>query len=356
MFCRSCGNKLADNAKFCNLCGSPLDPDQLAAMAGTQGTPAATGAAAPAQTAAAPEKVTMDEAVVPQKMTSLESPQAAEAAAIIEADPVTEHDPSPTAQPGQYQPYQQQYNQPTAGPYQQNYQQPMAQPYPQYQQAPRPFPAYGAAAAPKPLDKPGAKKILAAILFVICAFLVTSSLFKVYGVTGKTFYTGTARYLFDLSDAGKFLHKNIFEMTGEMFDDAMSAVLIIGFWAHALFEILAAIYALAAFFRLFSKNYKGDYRLWADLAASAAFSFFGNLLSFAGVAANNIKEAADLHKGIFEWAVKPNVLAYLFLAGSLTVMIITLVIRSEKKRAYRTSSAYNSPNIYAAAPQQQRFQ
>ena len=24
MFCRSCGNKLADNAKFCNLCGSPV--------------------------------------------------------------------------------------------------------------------------------------------------------------------------------------------------------------------------------------------------------------------------------------------------------------------------------------------
>ncbi|MBR6103370.1 MAG: zinc-ribbon domain-containing protein [Ruminococcus sp.] len=315
MFCRNCGNKLADNAKFCNLCGTavpkPAQPAQNTAPAGQ------------------PPQAPKPQQPIPQLLRRPPQQKAEPAAPVNEPLPIQQ--PSP-AQPNSQQPVQQPY--PGAPGQEGQYQQPYID-KPTFQNAvapgqPVPMPV---AEPPKPIDRNIV--IFGLCCAAVCIFLVCSVFFK--GFTGKGFGAadfGTYKYLDRIAEVGKLVDKNVFSYSWEGIKaDVDSAVLIISLWTHVLFEIFAVIFVISAIVRAFGKGRVSEVKMWGNLKNSALFSFLGNFISFAGVVFAVVRPRIAAKKEVFkDWWAVPNFFIYFFIGLSLATLI-TCSIMKRRTRA-----------------------
>lgn len=295
MFCRSCGNKLADNAKFCNVCGTKI--------------------AAPAQNA--PTQNIPSQNNIPQQVPTQNIP-------IQQNMP---QQPQTVRQP--QQPYQLNYVPPMAQ--QQTPVPPMAQPYPQQSAAPA-------------LEKPVTTgKIIAMLGWCVSCFLLFTTLFKVFHARSfiRDYTFGTASYLKDLGKSASYLKMNVFSFTFKHIgDDFETAVLFSGLWLHVLFECIACIVLLIALISLFSKHRSSEAALWRRVKASAVLSFLGNCCSVLAIIIDDVKSNLDADKGFFEdWPVKPGFLAYFFIGLALVTAIICGIM---SRRAERSAVSFGA--------------
>ncbi|MBR6046096.1 MAG: zinc ribbon domain-containing protein [Ruminococcus sp.] len=288
MFCRNCGNKLADNAKFCNLCGTPV------------AKPAGVQAPKPSQPAQPASPKT--EPVIPPQ------PQQA-----------------PQFQQPQFQ--RPQFEQP-------QFEQPQYQ-QPQYQQPGYPGQpaAQGATPAQQMLASIGSTgKILGLIAAAVCIFLICTVF--IHSFDAKSYYTnysyGAQKYLSNMSKSADLANKNIFSMTIDYIKDGPdSAVFIIGIWSHVVFEAIAAIFVLVGLVRAFMSGKLNEKKMWGALKMSSLASFLGTLLILVCTIASsiivNVKNDLSAFKN---WVVVPNFLAYLFLAVALASLIFCGIMKS----------------------------
>ena len=277
MFCRSCGNQLADNAKFCNKCGAQV--------------------AAPAQPSAPQNN--------PQPTATQQIPI----------------QPQPMRQP--QQPYQLNYQQPMAQ--QQTPVPPMAQPYPQQ-------------AASYQLETPFTPgKIAAMFGWCVSVFLLFTTLFKVFHAKSfiRDYSFGTASYLKDWGKMAEINKENIISYTFKHLGDTFeTGVFLSGLWLHVIFECIACIVLLAALINLFSKDRYSEASLWGKVKAASVLSFLGNCCAVLAVIINDVKSNLDADKGFFEdWPVKPGVPAYLFIALALVTAIVCGIMSGKACRA-----------------------
>ncbi|MBR6873506.1 MAG: zinc-ribbon domain-containing protein [Ruminococcus sp.] len=315
MFCRNCGNQLADNAKFCNKCGNPV---------------------ASAAAVKDPEPVIGD-VIIPQDANPFE--EANDFASREQAS--YQQEPSPYQQ--EANPYQQQNNPAGYQPYQPNYQQPYAQPYP--------YPQTSAVPGGN-ISKSSVNFIPHIIaMFILSIFMICSPLLKMFGNSSYSF--GTASYLNDMSKLGDKMNKNVFSFTFEQISegDADTKFMLIGFWVHALFEAVAFIFLVLAVFRLFSKRQDKQFKVLSDLRISLVSSFIGIIGVIGCMIASYMNYRNSKFSGVFSDVIY--VWGYIFFALSLISLIVCSVFRGMAKRQFNRDTSYNA---MAAQDMQNRFQ
>lgn len=281
MFCRSCGNKLADNAKFCNLCGSPVAAPNTA--------PAET--APQAQQPAAPEKP------VSQPMTA----------------PLLRRPPQQSQSPVQPQ---------------QPYGQPNFQPTFSEAQVPPPMPAPTPAAVTVKQNRT-VTTVLGLISAAVCIFLICSVFFKCYDtvLSGKF---GTYSYLDRVAEVGKFYDKNVITYSIEgIKHDLSSAVLLITMWLQVVLNAAAAILIIVGVIFAFGRSETSEVKMWGMLKTAAICCFLGCLFCTAGVMFASINSNIENKAPAFKnWTTTPNFFAYFFIGLSLVTVIVCSVLKS----------------------------
>ena len=292
MFCRKCGNQLADNAKFCNACGNPVAVNNNAD----------------------PQPVIPDEPAAPVM----------EEAIIPGSVPIPEQTEQPAYQQPNPQPYQ---------PYQPNYQQPAAQPYPYPQTSPVPT---AATSQPGKIDR-----FLVPILnlFFFSIMLICTTLLPLYG--DKAYSFGPASYLKDLS---KVTTKNIFSVSIDAISDGNNATrfMYLGIWVHIIFCAVAFIFLLIAFIRLFTSSPNKEYKVICELRISILSSFIGILFGIGFMIASYMSGRNAKFSGVFS-----NVLyfwSYIVLAVAIGTVIAAFIIRGKAKKQHEYDTAYSNPN------------
>ena len=283
MFCRSCGNQLADNAKFCNKCGTKVQVREEAV--------------GPPPVIPDPEPVQMpyQEPVINNNVNNNDN--------------------------GFFQ-----QEQPVYKPYEPAYQQPMGQPVYKNTLYTDPTPAVSS----------GTTTLFAVILYLISAFLISSPFLKMYG--DKVYRFGSFTYLHDLN---KITSKNIFSYSLDMIGDGSTEtkLFFIGLWAHIIFEVCALIFLLIALFRLLSHRQDKMLRVICDLRLSISLSFFGIFASFGLMTASYLVDhkASDLFDNVYY------VFTFVFVPLALVALIMSCIFVGKVRRANAVNTAYNRP-------------
>ena len=281
MFCRSCGNQLADNAKFCNMCGN--------------------------------------------KVVKLEATDSFPSPVIPDPEPVPMPAEQPVINDNQDNGFFQQ-QQPVYKPYEPAYQQPIAQPV--YKNT-----VYTSG---KPAVSKTTSTVYAVIMYLIAAFLVASPFLHMYG--DKTYHFGSFSNLHDLS---KVSGKNIFSTVIDIISDGSTdyKLFYIGLSVHIIFEICALIFLLIALFRLLSKRQDKILKVLSDLRLSVSLSFFGIFTSVGLMTASYLvrNKFSGLFSNVFY------IFTYVFVPLSLIALIVCCIFVGQTRRAYAVNSAYNQP-------------
>ncbi len=212
MFCRNCGNKLADNAKFCNMCGSPVKVVQPAAD--------------------------LMEPVIPEQPAAQ------------------------TQEPVQQDNGFLQQEQPVYKPYEPAYQEPIAQPYRQQT-------VYTGSEG---VSRFGRFTLPAVIMFLLSGFLIASPFLKMFG--SKVYPFSAFSHFRDLSKLEhKNVFSATFQMIDEGNKDTV--LLYVGLWVLWIFEVCALVFLIMAMIRLFSSRKDRAAKFFSDIRISAGLSFFG---------------------------------------------------------------------------------
>ena len=332
MFCRNCGNKLADNAKFCGLCGNPV-------VRNTEPQPEEPIIEEPAPV---PEPVTASEPAPSQEYEQYQqtAPQ---------PQPIPEPEPAPIPQPTpipqqfeqNYQQYDQNYQQPSAQPYQQTgyaqpYQQPMSQPFPQ-QGMPQQTAVRSSASG----------KIIGFVMMLCSIFFVCTLFIKCYSVLESDFSVfGNLQKLAEVADDHD---KNFVSYMSDLIGSSpwYGAAFYIGMLLNVLFDVLAVVMIIFAFVRLASKDSMSEIKMWSDIKASVIFGFLGSFSMFVCILIANIFNNLKIDLGIFdEWGCVPGVLMYVFLAAEIVVIVVCGIMKSRARKAVMVSSpSYTAPPI-----------
>lgn len=325
MFCRNCGNQLADNAKFCGKCGSPV-------VQKTQ----------PAAEQPAPEPVTESVIVSSEPQPAPRNDQYQQPAP--QPQPIPEPEPAPIPQPTPIpQQFEQNYQQPNVQqPYvQQPYpQQPVAQPFPQQQAVPQPSSSSG--------------KIVGFVMMLCCIFFVCTFFIKCYTIIDSDFSVYT--YLDRIAEAAEDRDIGFFKYYfSDLIGDSAwyGAAFYICILLNILFDVLAVIMLIFGFVRLASSDRMSEVKMWTDIKVSVLFSFLGTLSMFVGVFIANVFDNLKNDLGIFEeWGCIPGVLVYVFLAAEIAVIFICGLMKRKAVRSVSVNTpAYAVPPVSPIPPQ-----
>ena len=286
MFCRSCGNQLADNAKFCNRCGAKV---------------------APKPETATPPPVIPDSVPVP--------PPAPAPAPISEPGPAAGNDFFQKEQPV-YKPYE---------------------PAPAYQQpAPQPYPAQNAFYGNEGAGKMGRFAGLAALLFALAAFMISSPFLHMYGDSKYSF--GSFSYLFDMSKAA---NKNIFSMSIDAISKGSgdTVLFFLALWVNILFEVCALIFLIIAFIGLFSSRKDKPVKVLGNIRVSISLSLIGFIISFGLMIASYLQygKFSNIFKDVFY------VFAYVFLGVAILSIILACIFVGQAKKENEVKTSYQQP-------------
>ena len=290
MFCKKCGNQIADNAKFCNMCGEPnvkaSDPQDTIA-------------------------------VIPDPAPS--------------AMPGSSNDPAGAAD-GFFQ-----KEQPVYKPYEPAYQQPAGMPY-----QPHPMPDSNVTGGSGTMGK---HSIPAVILFIMSLFMISSPFLKMFGDSDFSFSSFSY-----LNDFAKVSGKNIFSVSIEAFDKGGSQTILffLSLWVNIIFEICALIFVLIAFFGLFSSKQNKAVKVLGNLRVSIGLSLFGFLISFGLMIASYMKygKFSDIFSQVFY------IFSYICLGVAILSFILAIIFAGKAKKDNAFNSAYQKPYEQPAPPYQ----
>lgn len=280
MFCRSCGNQIADNAKFCNMCGAHVTPNN---------------------DASAPSSVIPDPAPAPA------APQ-----------PEQRYDTGASNDFFQKE-------QPVYKPYEPAYHEPVSQPY---------APSKSADAG----STGGMGKFIgpAAVLFLFAAFLISSPFLHMFGDSKYSF--GAFSYLNDLA---KIADKNIFSLTIDAISNGSGTVILlfVSLWSNILFEFCALIFLIIALIGLASNKKNKAVKVLGNIRVSISLSLIGLLICIGTMIAYylNYGKFSGLFKEVFY------IFAYVFLGVAIVSMVLACIFVGKAKREYAVSSSYQQP-------------
>ena len=279
MFCKKCGNQIADNAKFCNRCGEPC-----------AGSPGDKEPFSPVQDAA--------------RYAENSSPAAATG---------TSDDFFQKEQPV-YKPYEPVYPQPAG----------------------QPYPAPASVNAGTGTGGMGKHIVPSVILFVLSLFMISSPFLKLFGDSRFSF--SPFSYLNDLS---KVSGKNIFSLSIDSISNGKSDTVFffLSLWVNIIFEVCALIFVLIAFIGLFSKKQNKAVKVLGNLRVSIGLSLLGFLISFGLMIASYMKygEFSGIFKEVFY------IFSYVCLGVAVLSMILAVVFVGNAKKEDAVNNSYQQP-------------